>query len=65
MDAVISVVMKINEYVWSLPLVLLCLGAGLWFTISLKGCQFRLFGDMIRLIRDVYKRQHRQRYREA
>ncbi len=51
MDAVISVVMKINEYVWSLPLVLLCLGAGLWFTISLKGCQFRLFGDMIRLIR--------------
>ena len=51
MDAVISVVMKINEFVWSLPLVLLCLGAGLWFTISLKGCQFRLFGDMIRLIR--------------
>ena len=51
MDAVVSVVMKINEYVWSLPLVILCLGAGIWFTVSLRGCQFRMFGEMIRLIR--------------
>lgn len=51
MDTFVKIVTKINDLVWSLPLVLLCLGAGVFFTIMLKGCQFRLLKDMIKLIR--------------
>lgn len=51
MDTFVKIVTKINDLVWSLPLVLLCLGAGIFFTIMLKGCQFRLIKDMFRLIR--------------
>lgn len=51
MDTFVKIVTQINDYVWSLPLVLLCLGAGIWFTFLSKGGQFRLFKDMIRLIR--------------
>ncbi len=40
---------------WSTPLVALCLIAGIYFTIRFKGGQFRLFGDMVRLIRGKAK----------
>lgn len=51
METFVNIVNKINGLVWSLPLVLLCLAAGIWFTFLLKGSQFRLMGDMFRLIR--------------
>ncbi|MDO4274694.1 MAG: alanine/glycine:cation symporter family protein [Eubacteriales bacterium] len=51
MDTFVKIVTQINDYVWSTPLVVLCLGAGIFFTILTRGGQFRLFKDMIRLIR--------------
>ena len=40
----------INGWVWSAPLVYLCLGAGLFFSILTRFVQVRLFGEMIRLL---------------
>ena len=40
----------INNYVWSIPLVGLCLAAGLFYSILTRFVQVRLFGEMIRLL---------------
>ena len=40
----------INGWVWSPPLVYLCLGAGLFFSLLTRFVQLRLFREMIRLI---------------
>ncbi len=43
-----AIVDKINGYVWNIPLVVLCLGAGIYFSIRTRFLQVRLIGDMIR-----------------
>ena len=40
----------VNGYVWSMPLILLCLGAGLWFSIRTRFMQFRRVPEMVRLL---------------
>jgi AGCS family alanine or glycine:cation symporter len=42
-----QVVDLINNYVWSTPLVLLCLGAGIYFSIRTRFLQVRLIKDMV------------------
>jgi len=37
----------INSYVWSTPLVLLCLGTGIYFSIRTRFLQVRLIKDMV------------------
>jgi len=44
-------VSTIQGYVWSMPLVLLCLGAGAFFSVMTRFVQVRMFGEMIRLLR--------------
>lgn len=46
-----KVIDTLNSVLWSTPLVVLCLVAGLWFTFRLKGVQFRLIGDMFKLLK--------------
>ncbi|WP_240990840.1 alanine:cation symporter family protein, partial [Psychrobacter sp. TB47] len=41
---------SINNYIWSIPLVVLCLGAGLFYSIMTRFVQVRLFGEMIKLL---------------
>jgi AGCS family alanine or glycine:cation symporter len=38
----------INSYVWSTPLVLLCLGTGVYFSLRTRFLQVRLIKDMVR-----------------
>jgi AGCS family alanine or glycine:cation symporter len=45
-----QIVDTINGFVWSAPLVYLCLGAGLVFSILTRFVQVRLFREMIRLL---------------
>ncbi len=52
METFVNVVTNINNLVWALPLVILCVAAGVFFTVLTKGCQFRLFKDMLKLIRE-------------
>ena len=40
----------LDDIVWSMPLVLLCLGVGLFLSIRMGFPQIRLFGDMVRLL---------------
>ena len=44
------IVDQINGFVWSSPLVYLCLGAGLLFSIMTRFVQVRLFREMVRLL---------------
>lgn len=41
---------NIYDYVWSIPLVGLCLAAGLFYSILTRFVQVRLFGEMLRLL---------------
>ncbi len=43
-------VQKIGKFVWGWPLLLLFLGVGLWYTLKLRGIQFRYLGTALRLI---------------
>ncbi len=39
-----------NDWLWSYILIALLLAAAVWFTLSTKGVQFRMFGEMLRLL---------------
>lgn len=41
---------NLNSIVWSMALVALCLGAGIWFSTRMKFPQIRLFKDMVKLL---------------
>ena len=45
-----EIVDTINGLVWSKPLIFLCLGAGLFFSVLTRFVQVRLFREMIRLL---------------
>jgi len=45
-----SFINQLNGIIWSPLLVYLCLGAGLFFTIQIKGSQFSMIKEMIRLL---------------
>lgn len=40
----------LNSVVWCMALVILCLGAGLWFSIRMRFPQIRMFKDMVNLL---------------
>lgn len=40
----------INDILWSYVMIVLLLGAGIYFTIRLRGVQFTMIGEMMRLI---------------
>ena len=41
---------NINDFLWTYVLVAVLLGAGLYFTIRLRGVQFGMIGEMCRLL---------------
>lgn len=40
----------INDFLWTYLLTVLLLGTGLYFTLRLRGVQFRMIGEMLRLL---------------
>ena len=44
-ETVLGIVSNINAYLSNYVLIVLLLGAGIWFTIRTKGVQFRCFGE--------------------
>lgn len=50
MEFFTNVMNQLNSIVWALPLVVLCLGAGIWFSIRMKFPQVRLFKEMVKLL---------------
>ena len=45
-----EVLAKINDVAWGMPLVVLIVGAGIYFSIRMKFPQFRYFKEMIRIM---------------
>lgn len=50
MEQFTNIINSINSVVWSTALVILCLGAGLYFSIRMGFPQIRLFKEMLRLL---------------
>ena len=40
----------INDVLWSYLLVALLLGCAVWFTLRRRGVQFRMLGEMVRVL---------------
>lgn len=55
-----DVVSHVNDWLWTYILVGLLLACALLFTIKTRGVQFRLFGEMIRLLGDSTQKEHKQ-----
>lgn len=53
-----SFIDTLSHYIWSYPVVGLCFGLSLFFTIKLKGIQFRGLGHAFALIRGKYDQPH-------
>lgn len=47
-----SIVTSVNDVVWSIPLIILILGAGIYFSVRMKFPQLRLIKEMFRLLGD-------------
>jgi alanine or glycine:cation symporter, AGCS family len=45
-----SILSSINDVIWSNALILLCLGAGIYFSIITRFLQVRYLGEMVRLL---------------
>ena len=45
-----EIINAINDILWTYLLTAVLLGAGLYFTIRLRGVQFRMIGEMLRLL---------------
>ena len=50
MDALASIVGSISNLMYTYILVILLIGAGVWFTIRTKFVQFRMFGESVRVV---------------
>lgn len=56
MDLLNEWISNINDVLWSYILVTLLLGCAFWFTIRSRFVQFRMMGEMIRLLGDSSKK---------
>ena len=45
-----EVLKRINEIAWGMPLVILVVGAGIYFSIRMKFPQFRYMKEMVRIM---------------
>ncbi len=48
----IEIVNQINNVVWGYVLIAVLVGCGIWFTIRMRFVQFRMLGEMLRLLAD-------------
>lgn len=52
MDIAYEWISQINDVLWTYILIVLLLGCALWFTLKTRFVQFRMVGEMIRLLAD-------------
>ena len=45
-----ELITQINDIIWSYVLIVALVGCGLWFTWKTRGVQFRMIGEMLRLL---------------
>lgn len=47
-----DLITQVNDAIWSYVLIAALVGCGLWFTLKTRFVQFRMVGEMIRLLTD-------------
>ena len=47
-----EIITSINDAIWGYVLMVVLVGCGLWFTIKTRFVQFRMVGEMVRLLTD-------------
>lgn len=52
MDYIASIINCFNDFLWTYVLVVMLIGCAFYFTIKTRFVQFRMFGEMIRLLGD-------------
>ncbi|MFI3263273.1 MAG: alanine/glycine:cation symporter family protein [Rikenellaceae bacterium] len=53
MEELNNLINIVNDYLWSYILIVLLLGCALWFSIKTRFVQFRMIGEMFRLLGDA------------
>ena len=48
-----ELITQLNDFLWSYVLVVALIGCGLWFTVKTRFVQFRMVGEMVRLLTDA------------
>lgn len=56
-DQVIQVISDINGYLWNYVLIILLVGAGIWFTATTKFVQLRQLPEMLRILKHGVKEE--------
>ena len=57
MEAITLWLGNINDILWSYILIVMLLGCALWFTIKTKFVQFRMIGEMIKVLSESTSKQ--------
>lgn len=52
MNTINQLISNVNDILWTYVLIVMLLGCAIWFTIKTKFVQFRMIGEMIRLLGD-------------
>lgn len=52
MDILNNWISSVNDILWSYILIIMLLGCAIWFTLKTRFVQFRMIGEMIKLLRD-------------
>ncbi|MEV5982005.1 alanine/glycine:cation symporter family protein [Streptomyces sp. NPDC052114] len=52
MNSLDSVILQVNDHLWTYLLIPLVVGAGLWFTVRSRAVQLRLLPEMFRVVRE-------------
>lgn len=52
MELFTQIINETNDILWTYILVVMLLGCAIWFSIKTKFVQFRMIGEMIRLLGD-------------
>ena len=47
-----ALITQINDAVWGYVLIFVLVGCGVWFTFKTRFVQFRMVGEMLRLLTD-------------
>ncbi len=57
MESLNNIITITNDYLWSYILIALLLGCAIWFSLRTRFVQFRMMGEMFRLLGDVNNKE--------
>ena len=52
MDLFTNIINEANNVLWTYVLIIMLLGCAIWFSVKTRFVQFRMLGEMIRLLGD-------------